>query len=105
MIRIREKIKAQVVFVIKFFLCFGLVRTDPYDGDVLFFKRFQCVPHILCLGGSAGGIGFGVEIKKQFLSGIIGKLNIPTILIFKIKMRSLVFGIECFHDQPPFLKG
>ena len=105
MIRIREKIKAQVVFVIKFFLCFGLVRTDPYDGDVLFFKRFQCVPHILGLSGSDGGVGFRVEVKKQSLSGEIGKPYILTILILKIKMRSLVFGIECFHDQPPLSTG
>jgi hypothetical protein len=64
----------------------------------------QCVPHTLCLGGSAGGIGFGVEIKEQLLSGKIGKPYILTILIIKIKKRGIIFRIECFHQRPPFLK-
>jgi len=50
------------------------------------------------LSGSAGAIGFGVEIKKQSLSGKIGKLYILTVLVLKIEMGGLVFGIEYFHD-------
>ena len=82
MIGIGKQGKAQIVFVVEFFLDFRRVRTDSENSDVFVPQPFKCVPHTLCLDGSAGGVGFGVEIKKKSLSGKIGKPDILSILIF-----------------------
>jgi hypothetical protein len=40
MIRIGKQRKTKVVLIIKFFLCFRRIRTDPYDVYVFAFKFF-----------------------------------------------------------------
>jgi hypothetical protein len=81
MIRIGEQGKPRIMLVVEFFLRFKLVRTYPNHGDFSSTYLFQCVPHILCLSGSTGGIGFGIKVKKQFFTGEIGNRHILTILI------------------------
>ncbi len=82
MIGIGQQREAQMMLVIKFFLGLRRIRTDSEDGDVFVTQPFKCVPHTLCLGGSTGGVGFGVEIKKKPLPGKIGKPDILSMLIF-----------------------
>ena len=82
MIGIGKQREAQMMLVIKFFLGFRGIRTDSEDCYVFVTQFFTCVPHTFSLGGSAGGIGFGVEKKKKFLPGKIGNPDILAILIF-----------------------
>lgn len=81
MIGIGKQGKAQIVLVIEFFLGFRWIRTDSEDRNVFVTQYFKCVPHTFCLGGSAGGIGLGVEKKEKFPSGKVGTANILSMLI------------------------
>ena len=75
------------------------VERDPDDGGVLFREALGVVAEPAPLGGSARGVGLGVEPEHQVAPGEIGERDGAVVMILDLERGSLTSFSE--HGGPP----